>query len=69
MTVVKEDGSQETRDVMVGVTDRVNAQIISGLEEGEQVIAGQEVPTTRAAARPGAPRPGQPGLPGVGAFR
>ena len=67
MTVVKDDGSQETRDVMVGVTDRVNAQIISGLEEGEQVIAGQEVATTRGA-RP-APRPGQPGIPGVGGFR
>ena len=65
--VVKDDGSQETRDVVVGVTDRVNAQIISGLEEGEQVIAGQEI-VTKAAARP-APRPGQPGIPGVGGFR
>jgi hypothetical protein len=52
---------------MVGVTDRVNAQIISGLAEGEQVIAGQGI-ATRTTARP-APRPGQPGLPGVGAFR
>ena len=67
MTVVKDDGSQETRDVMVGVTDRVNAQILSGLEEGEQVIAGQEIATTRGA-RPAA-RPGQPGIPGVGGFR
>jgi len=67
VTVVKDDGTQETRDVMVGVTDRVNAQILSGLEEGEQVIAGQEVATTRGA-RP-APRPGQPGIPGVGGFR
>jgi macrolide-specific efflux system membrane fusion protein len=67
VTVVKDDGSRETRDVTVGVTDRVNAQIISGLEEGEQVIAGQEV-ATRATAR-AAPRPGPPGVPGVGAFR
>ena len=70
VTVVKEDGSQETRDVTVGVTDRVNAQIISGLTEGEQVIAGQEI-ATRTTPRP-APRPGQPGVPGVpgvGAFR
>jgi macrolide-specific efflux system membrane fusion protein len=65
VTVVKDDGSQETRDVMVGVTDRVNAQIISGLAEGEQIIAGQEV-ATRTTPRP-APRP--PGLPGVGGFR
>jgi macrolide-specific efflux system membrane fusion protein len=67
VTVVKDDGSQETRDVMVGVTDRVNAQIISGLEEGEQVIAGQEI-AARANARP-APRPAAPGIPGVGGFR
>jgi hypothetical protein len=50
---------------MVGVTDRVNAQIISGLAEGEQIIAGQEV-AARTTPRP-APRP--PGLPGVGGFR
>jgi membrane fusion protein, macrolide-specific efflux system len=67
VTVVKDDGSQETRDVMVGVTDRVNAQIISGLEEGEQVIAGQEI-ATRTAPR-AAPRPPAPGIPGVGGFR
>jgi macrolide-specific efflux system membrane fusion protein len=65
VTVVKEDGSQETRSVMVGVTDRVNAQIISGLAEGEEVVAGQEV-ATRTTPRP-APRPA--GLPGVGGFR
>jgi macrolide-specific efflux system membrane fusion protein len=67
VTVVKDDGSQETRDVMVGVTDRVNAQIVSGLEEGEQVIAGQEI-ATRTTARPAA-RPAAPGVPGVGGFR
>jgi macrolide-specific efflux system membrane fusion protein len=68
LTVVKDDGTQETRDVMVGVTDRVNAQIISGLAEGEQVIAGQEI-ATRAAARPAPRPPGLPGVPGVGGFR
>src|SRR5882672_4798777 len=67
VTVVKEDGSQETRDVMVGVTDRVNAQIVSGLAEGEQIVSGQEVATTRTA-RP-QQRPAPPGLPGAGGFR
>jgi macrolide-specific efflux system membrane fusion protein len=68
VTVVKDDGSQETRDVMVGVTDRVNAQIISGLEEGEQVIAGQEI-AARTTARPAARPAAAPGIPGVGGFR
>jgi macrolide-specific efflux system membrane fusion protein len=68
VTVVKDDGSQETRDVMVGVTDRVNAQVISGLEEGEQVIAGQEI-AARATARPAARPAAAPGIPGVGGFR
>ena len=64
---------QETREITVGVTDRVSAQIISGLEEGEKVAAG----STQAApgARPargnnngqGGRGPGGPG--GVGGFR
>lgn len=40
VTVVNEDGTQEERQVMVGLTSRVAAEIISGLREGEQVIAG-----------------------------
>ncbi len=68
VTVVKDDGSQEIRNVTVGVTDRVNAQIVSGLAEGEQVIAGQEV-AARTAARPAPRPPGLPGVPGAGGFR
>jgi membrane fusion protein, macrolide-specific efflux system len=48
--VVKPDGTIENRDVRVGVVSRVSAQIVSGLEPGEQVVAGQR------AATP-APRP------------
>lgn len=40
VTVVNSDGTQEERRVMVGVTSRVAAEIISGLEPGEQVVAG-----------------------------
>jgi macrolide-specific efflux system membrane fusion protein len=40
VTVVKDDGSTEVRDVVVGVSDRVTAAILSGLAEGEAVIAG-----------------------------
>jgi macrolide-specific efflux system membrane fusion protein len=37
---VRPDGSTETREVVVGAMDRVNAAVISGLSAGDQVIAG-----------------------------
>lgn len=40
VTVVKDDGSTETRRVRVGVSNRVSAEILSGLAEGERVVAG-----------------------------
>jgi macrolide-specific efflux system membrane fusion protein len=45
--VVKDDGSIEERAVQVGVMSRVSAQIVSGLEPGEKVVAG-----ARSGARP-----------------
>jgi len=47
VTVVRPDGSREDRQVLIGVTSRVSAEVISGLQEGEQVIAGivQAAPT------------------------
>lgn len=40
VTLVHPDGTQEERQVMVGLTSRVAAEIISGLKEGDQVVAG-----------------------------
>ena len=40
VTVVKDDGTAEARQVKVGVSSRVSAEIVSGLAEGERVIAG-----------------------------
>jgi macrolide-specific efflux system membrane fusion protein len=40
VTVVSASGAQETRAVRVGVANRVSAEIVWGLEEGERVIAG-----------------------------
>ena len=51
VTVVHEDGMQETRSVQVGVTDRINAEIVSGLSEGEAVVAGTD--TARRANKGG----------------
>jgi macrolide-specific efflux system membrane fusion protein len=42
VTIVRDDGTHEVRDVTVGVTDRVNAAILSGLNEGEKVVAGMQ---------------------------
>jgi len=36
--VLDGQGNRETREVGVGVTDRVHAEIVSGLEEGERIV-------------------------------
>ena len=46
--VVKQDGTVEERDVRVGVMSRVSAQILSGLEPGEQVVTGVAAPKSAA---------------------
>jgi macrolide-specific efflux system membrane fusion protein len=60
VTVMAADGTQQPREVIIGVSSRVNAEVISGLQEGEQVVAGiiqaAAVPQQRATAI-GAPTP------------
>ncbi|MDO9319403.1 MAG: efflux RND transporter periplasmic adaptor subunit [Gammaproteobacteria bacterium] len=46
--VIGADGIEQERNVVVGITSRVNAEVISGLVAGEQVIAG----ILQAAAEP-----------------
>lgn len=36
--VVKENGTKEEREVEIGVTNRVQAQVLSGVEEGEEIV-------------------------------
>ena len=38
--VVADDGTQQEREIVVGVTSRVAAEVISGLQPGERVVAG-----------------------------
>ncbi|NDY94044.1 efflux RND transporter periplasmic adaptor subunit, partial [Ideonella sp. TBM-1] len=38
--VMKADGHTEEREVLLGVSNRVHAEVLSGLREGEQVVAG-----------------------------
>ncbi len=55
--VLKADNTLEERPVEIGVTNRIQAQVLSGLDEGEKVVAG-------TAASAAAPRPGMPAGPG-----
>lgn len=68
VTVVKGDGTTEQRPVVAGVTDRVNAEIVSGLAESETVVAGIEAPGS--AQRPRNQQgPGAIGGVRIGGFR
>ncbi|WP_323814356.1 efflux RND transporter periplasmic adaptor subunit [Cellvibrio sp. NN19] len=51
--VMSENGKIEERKVMVGVTNRVQAEIIEGLKEGEMVVSGSSRPTQAKAASGG----------------
>ena len=50
--VVGTDGKVVDREVKVGVTNRVSAQILSGLEPGENVVIGTSAPVAAAAKAP-----------------
>jgi len=69
VTVIKDDGPREVRNVTVGTTDRVNAAILSGLNEGEKVIAGMQTADAGAGAPRRQQQGGPPGAPRIGGFR
>ena len=48
--VVTEDGRIEERKVKVGISNRVQVQILEGLKEGEKVVAGMKAPPPRDGA-------------------
>lgn len=39
--VVGKDGTLSDRNVAVGLNNKVNAEVLSGLEEGERVVTGE----------------------------
>ncbi len=51
--VMGEDGDIEERKVLIGVTNRVQAQIIEGLKEGEKVVSGSTKPNLAKVAPAG----------------
>jgi uncharacterized membrane protein YgcG len=48
--VKKADGTLETRRIVYGVSDRVSAEVIEGLKEGEEVVIGKHETEAAAAA-------------------
>jgi membrane fusion protein, macrolide-specific efflux system len=58
--VLKGDGTLEEREVQVGVMSRVSAQVTSGLEPGEQVVAGTATPPAQAKANANTNAPRMP---------
>jgi membrane fusion protein, macrolide-specific efflux system len=44
------DGKLEQRDVVIGTTNRVHGEVLSGLKEGEEVVVGKHEAETAAAA-------------------
>lgn len=53
-TVVSDSGHQETREVTIGVKNRVSAEVLSGLKEGDKLLAGHrsETKTNTNGSRP-----------------
>ena len=51
--IMKDNGDIEERRVLVGVTNRVQAQIIEGVKEGEKVISGSSKPAQARVAPAG----------------
>lgn len=66
--VVKPDGTIEPRRIVVGVSNRVSAEVISGLQVGEQVISGIKQTETASSGRSSGMHNGTRGYGGFGGF-
>lgn len=51
--VINKDGKTEEKLVKVGVSNRVEAQVLEGLVEGDEVLMFNAKPATRPGSRPG----------------
>ncbi|NIM43467.1 MAG: efflux RND transporter periplasmic adaptor subunit [Hydrogenophaga sp.] len=65
--VMKDDGTIEEREVTIGISNRVHAEVLSGLKEGERVVAGtrETEPRNNSSNQQGSPL-GQQGMRGPG---
>lgn len=60
--VLAADGKVELRDIKLGINNRVNAQVLEGLREGEQVVIGEEGAASAAGSGNGNPHRPPPGM-------
>lgn len=58
--VVGPNGGTSRRDVVVRAMDRVNAEVVSGLVEGDRVVAGVILPEVEITDEPGGRGQGRP---------
>lgn len=63
--IMSQKGELEERNVVVGISNRVQVQILEGLQEGETVVSGMK-PTEKPKGAPGSPM-GANAVPGGGA--
>ncbi len=61
--VMAADGTIEEREITIGISNRVHAEVLSGLKEGDRVIAGVREPDAQRRTTP--TNPSGPGLGGV----
>jgi macrolide-specific efflux system membrane fusion protein len=66
--VMKDDGSVARRGVVIGVSSRVTAEVLAGLNTGEKVVVGQES-TEKPSATDNSSRSGRSGRFGGGPMR
>lgn len=63
--LVTADDTIVEREITIGISNRVQAQVVSGLEQGDRVIAGTRArPSEQRASQQGVGGPGGPGGPG-----
>jgi macrolide-specific efflux system membrane fusion protein len=61
LRILDGQGQVQIREVQTGVSNRVQVQILSGVEEGERVITGQSASERKETTRTGSgPMPGMP---------
>lgn len=55
--VVASDGTIATRQVKIGIDDKITAVVLSGLSKGERVVTGQKIAGATASPMAGGPPP------------
>jgi macrolide-specific efflux system membrane fusion protein len=51
--VLQADGTAQPKQVLIGINNRVSAQVLAGLKEGDDVVIADSSETTAATANSG----------------